>query len=253
MNTIATDLDGTIYLNNEIIPGVIESLLDLDKHNLKIIFITNNSSQAPMEICNKLEKLLLRDIDLDQIVTPLVILKQYLENKNMNIYVHGSENLSNFVNSIANVTTNIDESQMVLIGRKEKYTQLEVNNIMSAYQNGSNIYALNKDLTFPINEFEFEEGNGAIVKEIEKLLDIEIESFGKPDKFYSNFLNKNFNNIAYVIGDRVDTDILLANKINAKSYLVNSSIQNYLSDEIADFKFDKFSDCISSIIKNLQN
>ena len=79
MNTIATDLDGTIYLNNEIIPGVIESLLDLDKHNLKIIFITNNSSQAPMEICNKLEKLLSRDIDLDQIVTPLIILKQYLE------------------------------------------------------------------------------------------------------------------------------------------------------------------------------
>ena len=169
------------------------------------------------------------------------------------IYVHGSDNLSNFVNSIANVTTNIDESQMVLIGRKEKYTQLEVNNIMSAYQNGSNIYALNKDLTFPINEFEFEEGNGAIVKEIEKILNIEIQSFGKPDKFYSNFLLRNFENIAYVIGDRVDTDILLANEINAKSYLVNSSIQNYLSDEIADFKFDKFSDCISSIIKNLQN
>ena len=124
MNTIATDLDGTIYLNNEIIPGVIESLLDLDKHNLKIIFITNNSSQAPMEISNKLEKLLLRDIDLDQIVTPLVILKQYLENKNMMIYVHGSDNLSNFVNSIGNVTTNIDESQMVLIGRKEKYLSL---------------------------------------------------------------------------------------------------------------------------------
>ena len=30
--------DGTIYLNNEIIPGVIESLLDLDKHNLKKSF-----------------------------------------------------------------------------------------------------------------------------------------------------------------------------------------------------------------------
>ena len=253
MNTIATDLDGTIYLNNEIIPGVIDSLFDLDKHNLKIIFITNNSSQAPMEISNKLEKLLLRDIDLDQIVTPLVILKQYLENKNKMIYVHGSDKLSKFVNSIANVTTNIDESQIVLIGRKEKFTELDVNKIISAYQSGSKIYALNKDLTFPINEFEFEEGNGAIVKEIEKLLNIEIKSFGKPDIFYSNFLNRNFENIAYVIGDRVDTDIILANEINAKSYLVNSSIQNYLSDEIADFKFDNFSDCISSIIKNLKN
>jgi 4-nitrophenyl phosphatase len=176
-----------------------------------------------------------------------------LNDQSNNIYIHGSDNLFNFVNNISDVTTDIDESEMVLIGRKQKFTQLEVNKIVDAYNNGSKIYALNKDLTYPINELEFEEGNGAIVKEIERLLHIEIDSFGKPDNFYSNFLKNNFKNIAYVIGDRVDTDILLAKELNAKSYLVSSSIQNFLDEEIADFKFDKFSDCISSIIKNFEN
>ena len=52
---------------------------------------------------------------------------------------------------------------------------------------------------------------------------------------------KQFPQIFAVIGDRVDTDILLAKDIDAKSYLVNSSIKNYLDEDIADFKFDTFS------------
>ena len=253
MSTIATDLDGTIYLNNQIIPGVVDSFYELDEFNLKVIFITNNSSQTPEEISHKLGNLLSREIDINNIVSPLVVLKNFLNDQSTNIYIHGSDNLFNFVNNISDVTTDINESEMVLIGRKPKFTQLEVNKIVDAYNNGSKIYALNKDLTYPINELEFEEGNGAIVKEIERLLHIEIDSFGKPDNFYSNFLKNNFKNIAYVIGDRVDTDILLAKELNAKSYLVSSSIQNFLDEEIADFKFDKFSDCISSIIKNFEN
>ena len=64
---------------------------------------------------------------------------------------------------------------------------------------------------------------------------------------------KQFPKIFAVIGDRVDTDVLLAKKIGAKSYLVNSSIKNYLDEDIADFKFDTFSQSVSSIIKNSKN
>ena len=59
--------------------------------------------------------------------------------------------------------------------------------------------------------------------------------------------------VPFSIGDRVDTDILLAKKIGAKSYLVDSSIKNYLDEDIADFKFDTFSQSVSSIIENSKN
>ena len=112
---------------------------------------------------------------------------------------------------------------------------------------------MNKDLTFPINDHEFKDGNGAIVREIENLVGSSINSFGKPDSFYLEYLLKQFPKIFAVIGDRVDTDVLLAKKIDAKSYLVDSSIKNYLDEDISDFKFDTFSESVSSIIKNSKN
>ena len=132
------------------------------------------------------------------------------------------------------ITKNIKDAGIILIGRKDHFTTDEVEIISNAFNDGKNVFALNKDLTFPINEHEFKDGNGAIVKEIENLIGCEIKSFGKPDRLYSSYLNDNFSNIRYVIGDRVDTDILLAKELNAKSFLVKSSIKNYLNEDIAD-------------------
>ena len=53
-----------------------------------------------------------------------------------------------------------------------------------------------------------------------------------------------------MIGDRVDTDIVLGNNLNAKTFLVNSSVKNHMKNNIADYKFDKFSECVSFILKN---
>ena len=112
---------------------------------------------------------------------------------------------------------------------------------------------LTKDLTFPINNLEFKDGNGAIVREIENLVGSSIKSFGKPDSFYSGYLLKQFPKILAVIGDRVDTDVLLAKEIDAKSYLVKSSINNYLDEDLSDYNFDTFSQSVSSIIENFKN
>ena len=39
------DMDGTIYLGNELIEGAKEFLQKLKKKNIKYIFLTNNSSK----------------------------------------------------------------------------------------------------------------------------------------------------------------------------------------------------------------
>ena len=92
MKIIATDLDGTIYLQSKIIPGVKDSIHEAKNNNFRIIFITNNSSETPYQIKNKLENMLSYKINLNDIVSPLVILKDYLKNFHKKIYVHGSYN-----------------------------------------------------------------------------------------------------------------------------------------------------------------
>jgi len=51
-----------------------------------------------------------------------------------------------------------------------------------------------------------------------------------------------------VIGDRVDTDIMFGNKLGATSILVESSIENFMSEDFADRKFKNFPTFVSSII-----
>ena len=197
--------------------------------------------------------MLSNEIHLNDIVSPLVILKHYLKNFDKKIYVHGSYNLQKYVKTITTELFPIDKSEIILIGRTDSFSRHDVEIIADAFNRGVDVIAMNKDLTFPINDHEFKDGNGAIVREIENLVGSSISSFGKPDSFYSEYLLKQFPQIFAVVGDRVDTDILLAKDIDAKSYLVNSSIKNYLDEDIADFKFDTFSQSVSSIIKNSKN
>ena len=72
MKIIATDLDGTLFKGETLINGVKESILELGNHNIEIYFTTNNSSQSPSEIREKLVSLLNLEIDINKIITPLI-------------------------------------------------------------------------------------------------------------------------------------------------------------------------------------
>ena len=247
MITIATDLDGTIYKGTELIDGVKESYKYLIKNNVDIFFITNNSSQTPYEIKEKLENLLSLEVELSKIITPLNILESLFVDQTIKIFVYGSLNLKKFVKSINQKITNIDQADLILIGRKNKNEISKINLMKDFIQNGKDVLCLNKDLTFP-SENEDLPGNGAVVKMIEDDLDINIDSLGKPDKYYVQYCRaKNFN-FDYVIGDRVDTDIFFGKKIKSKTILVESGVKNFESTDLADIKLKSFSESVPFII-----
>ena len=64
MSIIATDLDGTIFKGQTLIDGVKEGLLKIINEGIEIYYTTNNSSQTPSEIKDKLEYLLQLNIDI---------------------------------------------------------------------------------------------------------------------------------------------------------------------------------------------
>ena len=63
MSIIATDLDGTLFKGQTLIDGVREGLIEIISEGIEIYYTTNNSSQTPSEIKNKLEDLLQLNID----------------------------------------------------------------------------------------------------------------------------------------------------------------------------------------------
>ena len=139
--------------------------------------------------------------------------------------------------------TSLENAELVLIGRKEENNFSEINEIIKNVSLGKNILSLNKDLTFP-TEFGEKAGNGAVVKIIEDELSISIPTLGKSGDHYSSYFIQNKITVNYVIGDRVDTDIIFGKNLNAKTFLVSSGIKNYLDVDIADIQLNKFSDVV---------
>ena len=249
MKIIATDLDGTLFKGETLINGVKESILELRNHNVEIYFTTNNSSQSPIEIQNKLVSLLNIEIDIRKIITPLIIFKDLLSNRFDKLYVYGTNGLKKYIETLNIEIVSLDSSQAILIGRKEINKDQEINDIISHVKNGIQIYCLNKDLTYP-TEFGEQPGNGAIVKIIEDELSINIESLGKSGELYPSYFDNNNIKIDYVIGDRVDTDIMFGKNLNAVTFLVFSGVDNYLDINLADYQLSNFSNVVPFIVEN---
>ena len=243
MSIIATDLDGTIFKGQTLIDGVKEGLLNIINEGIEIYYTTNNSSQTPSEIKDKLEYLLQLNIDISKIITPLVIFQNLYSNNKSNIFIYGSDNLKNYIKNLNINVTSLENAELVLIGRKEENNFSEINEIIKNVSLGKNILSLNKDLTFP-TEFGEKAGNGAVVKIIEDELSINIPTLGKSGDHYSSYFIQNKITVNYVIGDRVDTDIIFGKNLNAKTFLVSSGIKNYLDVNIADIQLNKFSDVV---------
>ena len=243
MSIIATDLDGTIFKGQTLIDGVKEGLLKIINEGIEIYYTTNNSSQTPSEIKDKLENLLQLDIDISKIITPLVIFQNLYSDDKLNIFIYGSENLKKYIKNLNMNVTSLENAELVLIGRKEENNFSEINEIIKSVSIGKNILSLNKDLTFP-TEFGEKAGNGAVVKIIEDELSINIPTLGKSGNHYSSYFIQNRITVNFVIGDRVDTDIIFGKNLNAKTFLVSSGIKNYLDVNVADIQLNKFSDIV---------
>jgi len=247
VRTLAADLDGTIYKGNTLLPKVKETYHVLKQLDINTIFITNNSSQTPEEIKTKLDKLLQDKISLKNIITPLMIIKNVSELTTLKVHVYGSSGVKNYLEQFNKKIVSIQEAETVLIGRKDNIYTEEINIIANSINNGTKAFCLNKDLTFPTEEGE-KPGNGAVVKMLEELTNNQIESLGKPDKLFIDYLNRNGLIIDWLIGDRVDTDILLAKKLNVKSILVKTGVTNFMAINNANYiikEFDEILDIIS--------
>ena len=243
MTIIATDLDGTIFTGETLIDGVKEGVQEIISKGIDIYYTTNNSSQKPSEIKDKLENLLQLNIDISKVITPLVIFQNLYSDNKLNIFIYGSDNLKKYIKNLNMNVTSLENAELVLIGRKEENNFSEINEIIKNVSLGKNILSLNKDLTFP-TEFGEKAGNGAVVKIIEDELSISIPTLGKSGNHYSSFFVQNKINVNFVIGDRVDSDIIFGKNLNAKTFLVSSGIKNYLDVNMADIQLNKFSDVV---------
>jgi len=227
---VIIDMDGVIYNGNTSIKSAIKAIKIWQSNNIKICFLTNNSTKNQLEFAKKLKSMNLL-VKKESIITTSVSTADYLEEnykKKTKIYVVGSNSLKKIIFDRGFVE-DLNNTSVVVVGLDHKFTYEKLSTASKLVRRGAKLIGTNPDKLYP-TENGFNPGAGSIIEFI-KFASFNANSLiiGKPNSYFVNtaikFLNLNKKNII-LIGDQLETDILAANNANINSVLVTTGVQN---------------------------
>lgn len=242
------DCDGVLWKGSHTIPKALETLENLRSKNKKLFFITNNSSNTREEYQKKLKTRFNMDVKKEEILTSGYSVALHLSSISFKrkIYVIGSNSLKTELKQEGlNVFETCHNNEMF---NEEEVSKMKVDEeigaIVVGYDNKLNNFKLayahlcfqkikdclfiatNLDSTFPYGDILLP-GTGSIVNCVSTFLGRKPLVFGKPEIYLFKHLNEKYNidlKKSVMIGDRLDTDILMGKNSNVKTILVLTGV-----------------------------
>ena len=269
-DTFLFDGDGVLYKEDSALPGALEFLTLLQKKEKKIFILTNNSTKTRSEFQTKLEKLGI-NIPLENILTSAFLTADYVSknHSNLNIYIVGEQGLKEEFNYLGLTVMNPNEESndetifnfplhdidCVITGMDRKFNYVKLAraiNILSNKEKETKFIATNTDMTFPTQQGLIP-GGGAMISILEELSNRDVELvIGKPSpQMYISALEisatKKEN--AVFFGDRIETDIVGANRLGILSCLVLSGVTS--TDDLVNLDDETSPDIIANSLQDV--
>ena len=222
------DMDGTIYLEDAILPGTLETLKKLDDLGVKYYFLTNNSSRDPLYYQNKVKKMGI-EIPEERILISTHSSIYYLSQKGAkNLFVLGTQELKTDLTKagFSVVTEGNQKVDYVVVGFD---LQLNYENLSIACQyvdEGVPYMATHPDVRCPMKNGKYIPDCGSFITLINTATGKACEAFtGKPSQYMIDVVlaKTGFKpeDLA-VVGDRIYTDIALGKNNGILSILLLS-------------------------------
>ncbi|MGB9824227.1 MAG: HAD-IIA family hydrolase [Candidatus Hydrothermia bacterium] len=253
------DLDGTLYLEREPVPGAKEFIEELEIRNIPYLLLTNNSTRTPRQVSERLRTMGI-EVQSSRIYTSANALGDYIREHYpgpYKAYAIGEDGISEEVrNSGWLIVDSHREADFVLVGLDRKLTYDKLAEAVLAIQKGARFIACNADSSFPTPEGLLP-GAGAIVNAIKTVVGIEPLVLGKPNDYIINYAVKRLGvdlRKTAIVGDRLDTDIMLGKKMGMITILVMTGVRKSKEDILRispDFVFDNIGELWKNISKLL--
>jgi len=232
VDLVLADLDGVLYQGQRPIPHAVESLRKAGKSAL-VGYITNNASRTPASVAEQITQLGLPATADDVVTSPQAALRvlSRLVPAGSLVLVVGGPGLSSEVERAGfRITRVADESpDAVIQGFSPEVGWSDLAQASFALQRRPEIpwVATNTDWSIPV-EGGIAPGNGALVSAVHLAVGRLATFAGKPEKEIFDVALERFGPIgdALMIGDRLDTDILGANRAGIRSALVLTGIDS---------------------------
>ncbi|WP_042698396.1 HAD-IIA family hydrolase [Thermococcus sp. PK] len=257
---IIFDMDGVIYRGKEPIEGAKEVIEFLKANGIPFVFLTNNSTRNARMYKEKLQKMGI-EVKEEQIVTSGYAAARYLA-KNFekgNVFVIGGEGLVEEIKSIGWPVISVEDAKerwreikYVVVGLDPKLTYEKLKYGCLAIRNGALFIGTNPDTTYPSEEGILP-GAGSIIAALKAATEKEPLIIGKPNKPVFEVVKEKLNaDEIWVVGDRLDTDIEFAKRINAKAIMVLTGVNTLKDIEKSKVKPDIVMPSIKELIKYLE-
>ena len=245
------DLDGTIYLGGELIPGAIDFLNRLKMKNIRFFFLSNNSSKSVNQYLTKLNAMNI-PAEVDDVILSTHDLITWLKKNGVSeTYLVGTSGMQEMLES-ANIKTKSDEPEYVVLGYDTEINYEKLSIASFHLHNGVESVASHPDMVCP-SPFGGLPDNGAFMALFEVTTGVKpthicgkpnpgmilhkIEELGlKPEK-------------CAMIGDRLYTDMEMAKRANVNGILVLSGEANRQDIELSSQAPDLVVNSVSELAR----
>lgn len=208
--TVICDIDGVVYRGDQLIPGSDTALHRLVTAGVDLFFATNNSTKTPANVAERISTMTGVDIPVDSIVTSSEAAVGMLEEADHPVMVLGSDGITTALAEAGiGVTDDPMQARALLVGVDWDLSYERLTRAADAVRAGARFIATNTDPTYPVPGGLLP-GGGAIVAAVQAATGVIPEVAGKPHRPMRELLRARGIGSAWIIGDRVDTDIALA-------------------------------------------
>ena len=180
------DLDGTIYLGDELLPGAERLILKLRELGRRVVFLSNNPTKDPAMYAEKLTKLGLKT-PAEEIVNTVVTMTQWLlqNHPDATVFPIAEEPLWNALHEAGISTSENPEEIDIVIASYDRafdYRKLQIAFDAIWFHGRAKLVTTNPDRYCPFPGGRGEPDAAAIVGAIEGCTGVECEvNVGKPD------------------------------------------------------------------------
>ncbi|HEY9522268.1 MAG TPA: HAD-IIA family hydrolase [Thermopolyspora sp.] len=227
-DTLLLDLDGVVYLGPRTVPGAPEALNKAASEGVRLAYVTNNASRTPAAIAAHLTALGVPTAPGDVVTSAQAAARLIAEHvpHGAAVLVVGGMGLRLAVRAqgLRPVTTAYDAPAAVVQGYAPDMSYGLLSEGALAVRRGAWFVAANGDSTMPTARGP-QPGNGAMSRVIATATGVEPVVAGKPEPpLHRESILRTGAGRPLIVGDRLDTDILGANRGETDSLLVLTGV-----------------------------
>jgi HAD superfamily hydrolase (TIGR01450 family) len=218
------DLDGVVWLGETVIPGVPEAIARLREAGNTILFLTNNSSRCVGDLVDKFEGMGIAVV-AEEIVTSAQAAATMLEPGSVALVCAG-DGVREALAARGVKMVDTGPADAVVVGFHKEFDYGRLNAAYQAVRDGARLIGTNDDTTYPTPDGPIP-GGGALLAAVAAAAGVEPEVAGKPYQPMADAVRERIGAAAddgLVVGDRPDTDGLMAKRLGLPFALVFTGV-----------------------------